>query len=322
MLYSLAVMMAEWYIICDLKKTDIAILESAISDYKKSESRITREDAFAMLTTEIENVQKRHAEINKAEAKKFFSETKNKPDFKQIEGTEIFYKLTSRPPLNKETEDTKISTIKSTANITLKLLDGTIIYRDRLVELEGFAYKIDESIPKGLMKCLNTLRANQSYVFYIPPAEAFANEAYILNESFQRSVPPMSAIICELQVVDIKHQRYSDPTDGMGGSSIGFSSEMPEYPAGEIQMLKDIKKNLNLANKTKFNDAKGKAMVEFTVEKDGSVTNARIVRGLPGGTPEMDEAAVAAVAKLKKFKPAMQNGNPTRLTMTVPVHFE
>jgi protein TonB len=68
------------------------------------------------------------------------------------------------------------------------------------------------------------------------------------------------------------------------------------------------------------NNIQGKVYVQFVVEKDGTVSNVRVQRGVQGG-PNLSEVAVNAVQKLKRFAPARSNGRPVRLVMTIPVNF-
>jgi len=61
-------------------------------------------------------------------------------------------------------------------------------------------------------------------------------------------------------------------------------------------------------------------MIEITVEEDGSLNNAKVLRGIKD-CPAMDEAALKAVKKLKPFTPAKENGRAVPLSMVLPVRF-
>ena len=101
---------------------------------------------------------------------------------------------------------------------------------------------------------------------------------------------------------------------------VSFAQEMPQYPGGELQMQKDIMENVPYPEMEKENNIQGKVYVQFVVEKDGSVSNVRVQRGVPGG-PNLSMVAVNAVRKLKRFTSAKNNGRPVRLLMTFPVNF-
>ena len=62
----------------------------------------------------------------------------------------------------------------------------------------------------------------------------------------------------------------------------------------------------------------GKVMVEFIIEKDGSVTNVRVVKGV---AEELNDEAVRVIAASPKWKPGRVNNNKVRTSLTVPVEF-
>ena len=99
-----------------------------------------------------------------------------------------------------------------------------------------------------------------------------------------------------------------------------FASEMPVYPGGDLQLQKDIQENITYPEMEKENNIQGTVVIGFVIEKDGSVSNVKILRGVQGG-PNLSKEAEKAVKKLKKFTPAKQNGRAVRLNYNVPVRF-
>lgn len=97
-------------------------------------------------------------------------------------------------------------------------------------------------------------------------------------------------------------------------------NEMPQYPGGEAALIKDINSNLEYPKEAKEKKIQGTVMIEFTVETDGSINNAKVVRGVKD-CPAMDEAALKSVKKLKPFTPAKENGHAVPLSMVIPVRF-
>jgi protein TonB len=82
-----------------------------------------------------------------------------------------------------------------------------------------------------------------------------------------------------------------------------------------------LSKNLKYPNVARENDIQGRIIVEFVVEKDGSITQVRVVRGkeLGNGLPE---EAVRVVSSAPKWTPGKQNGHPVRSYMTLPIVFK
>ena len=99
-----------------------------------------------------------------------------------------------------------------------------------------------------------------------------------------------------------------------------FASEMPVYPGGDLQLQKDIQENITYPEMEKENNIQGTVVIGFVIEKDGSVSNVKILRGVQGG-PNLSKEAEKAVKKLRKFTPAKQNGRAVRLNYNVPVRF-
>ena len=63
----------------------------------------------------------------------------------------------------------------------------------------------------------------------------------------------------------------------------------------------------------------GKVMVDFVIEKDGKVTDVRVVKGV---SEELDAEAVRIVSASPKWKPGRVNGNKVRSSLTIPVEFK
>lgn len=95
--------------------------------------------------------------------------------------------------------------------------------------------------------------------------------------------------------------------------------DMPEFPGGELALRKWIADNVKYPVIAAENGIQGKVYVTFVVDKDGSVTNARIARGVD---PSLDQEALRVVNKLPKWKPGKQRGKPVRVSYTVPINFQ
>lgn len=92
----------------------------------------------------------------------------------------------------------------------------------------------------------------------------------------------------------------------------------PEFPGGLENMYKYIKNNLKYTDIARKTNITGTIYVEFTIEKDGSLTDVHIVRGIGGG---LDEAAIKVVESMPKWKPARQGGMPVKIKYQIPITF-
>jgi len=95
--------------------------------------------------------------------------------------------------------------------------------------------------------------------------------------------------------------------------------DMPEFPGGELALRKWIANNIKYPVIAAENGIQGKVYVQFVVDKNGAITNARIARGVD---PSLDQEALRVVNNLPKWKPGMQRGKPVRVSYTVPINFQ
>lgn len=95
--------------------------------------------------------------------------------------------------------------------------------------------------------------------------------------------------------------------------------EQAEFPGGLDSMYAYIHKNLKYPELAKEKGIEGRVFVQFVIEKDGSISNVKILRGIGGGC---EEAAVEMIKNMPKWKPGKQRGKPVRFQFTLPIKFE
>ena len=93
---------------------------------------------------------------------------------------------------------------------------------------------------------------------------------------------------------------------------------MPEFPGGDLGLMKFIQKNVRYPAIAKEYNITGKVYVSFIVDKQGNVTNVKIVRGVD---KNLDAEAVRVVSSLPKYKPGKQRGKAVRVMFTIPINF-
>jgi len=94
--------------------------------------------------------------------------------------------------------------------------------------------------------------------------------------------------------------------------------DMPAFPGGDAALLNYLAKQVKYPVVAQENAIQGKVLVSFIVEKDGSVSNAKIVRAVD---PVIDNEALRVVSTLPKWKPGKQGGKEVRVSYTVPINF-
>jgi len=95
--------------------------------------------------------------------------------------------------------------------------------------------------------------------------------------------------------------------------------EQEPQPAGGIgKFYEYLSKNIRYPAVAKENNIQGKVFLTFVVEKDGAITDVKVLRGLGSGC---DEEAMRVLRAAPKWKPGIQNGRPVRVQYQVPISF-
>ncbi len=93
----------------------------------------------------------------------------------------------------------------------------------------------------------------------------------------------------------------------------------PDFPGGMLKFADYVKTHLNYPDLAKQNNVQGRVFLTFIVEKDGSLSDIKVVRGIGSGC---DEEAVRLLKKGPKWIPGKQNGYVLRVMYTLPVSFK
>ena len=94
--------------------------------------------------------------------------------------------------------------------------------------------------------------------------------------------------------------------------------EMPSFPGGQGALMSFLNSNIKYPVVAQENGVQGRVIVGFVVERDGSITDVKIMRSVD---PSLDREAQRVVKAMPKWKPGKQNGSAVRVKYTVPVVF-
>lgn len=96
-------------------------------------------------------------------------------------------------------------------------------------------------------------------------------------------------------------------------------TQLPSFPGGDAAMNSWVAKNLQYPPEAQENNIQGIVVVSVTIEKDGSVSNVKVVRGKD---PSLNKEALRVVSKMPKWSPGRKNGQAVRTTYTMPIAFQ
>jgi TonB family protein len=95
--------------------------------------------------------------------------------------------------------------------------------------------------------------------------------------------------------------------------------EIPKFPGGDEARATYLQKVISYPEKAKKEKIEGTVYVSFIIEKNGSISNVKVLRGIGGGC---DEMAVSAIQNMPAWTPGMQHGKPVRVQFNMPISFK
>ena len=101
--------------------------------------------------------------------------------------------------------------------------------------------------------------------------------------------------------------------------NMAMVEQQPEFPGGQQAMYKWLGDHINYPPVAAEEGVQGKVIVEFVVSKTGAVENVRVLRGRH---PALDKEAIRVVKAMPNWNPGRNNGNPVKVTYTLPVTFK
>lgn len=94
---------------------------------------------------------------------------------------------------------------------------------------------------------------------------------------------------------------------------------MPGFPGGEAARITYLNKNIKYPQMARESGIQGRVFVTFVVERNGAVTDVRVLRGIGGGC---DEEAVRVIKNMPNWNAGKQRGKPVRVQFNMPILFK
>lgn len=139
------------------------------------------------------------------------------------------------------------------------------------------------------------------------------NEAAIGSVDISEGVNDLNKTIITEQVIEQPKVEDEQPM------SIAMVEQKPEFPGGEAAMYKWLSDNIIYPSAASEEGVQGRVVVEFVVDRDGSITHVRVVRQRH---PALDKEALRVIKAMPKWIPGRNNGQPVKVTYTLPVTFK
>ena len=106
--------------------------------------------------------------------------------------------------------------------------------------------------------------------------------------------------------------------EGDEGEVFQVVEQMPEFPGGMDKLMEYLSKNIKYPSIAQENNIQGRVIVEFVVNKDGSIVEPKVMRSVD---TSLDNEAMRVIKSMPKWTPGKQRGKAVRVRYTVPVLF-
>ncbi|WP_436415206.1 energy transducer TonB [Petrimonas sp.] len=185
-----------------------------------------------------------------------------------------------------------------------KKLDESVIVQDVLAEEEIEITRRDPTPP--------------------PPPPPPAPEAPEVIEVVETKVETTIDIRTEDDASRVQQETYVPPpppkpkVEEVTEEIFVVVEEQPEFPGGNTAMMKFLSDNIKYPVIAQENGIQGRVITNFVVERDGSITDVQVVRGVD---PSLDREAIRVIQSMPKWKAGRQRGSAVRVRFTLPVVF-
>ena len=173
--------------------------------------------------------------------------------------------------------------------------------------------------------------------FATPKAESLSNE--IKNESnalVSRVVPAVKSQVAEVSsaasdmavtsAAPVKVEAGAQPVADASVAAVPGDDDkvfdvverQPEFPGGQAALMNFLRETIKYPAEAAKNGIEGRVIVQFVVGSDGTVGDAKVMRGVD---PLLDQEALRVINAMPKWTPGKQDGKPVAVKYTIPVTF-
>ncbi len=184
------------------------------------------------------------------------------------------------------------------------------------IQLNTLSNNFNHSLIKTRFKMMTKTKTKKTallkMVFVIPAA-------VVLTLLFSISVT--DRVIAQTDTEVKKVENVQEPVKKEQKEEVIFTvvEVMPKFPGGEKARVKYMVENIKYPENARKKGITGTVFVQYVVEKDGSITGVKVLRGIGGGC---DEEAMRVIKNMPNWKPGLQRGKPVRTQFNMPISFK
>ncbi len=211
-------------------------------------------------------------------------------------------------------KDKKYTALKLTGDETTKnqVLPEDIFEQTQLKVLIINGYEISGISPKiGNLINLEHLDLSRNKIYDLPSSFAKLVKLNYINLA-QNSFSHKPQVLEKFSKISF----FNVEIDEISGL---FDGTKAEFPGGHREFKRHLLENYNYPRKARTEGLEGTIFVEVIVEKDGSISDVKIFRGL---SPDCDEEAIRIIKLVPKWTPAKKRGEAVRNRIVVPINLK
>ncbi len=206
-----------------------------------------------------------------------------------------------------------IAVSKSISDYKVLVLTHSIQQRTSMLA-NNFSYLLIKKRIKMMEKQKSTIRMTLSAIGFVMILAMVMVSCTQKSEPKEVAEPTAQVTQPEAPKLPIAEKQQPQEKD----SIYIVVENMPEFPGGRKALFKYLSDNIKYPESAKKKGIHGRVFINFTVEKDGSISDVKILRGIGGGC---DEEAIRVVKAMPKWKPGEQDGKVVRVDFNLPVKF-
>ena len=142
--------------------------------------------------------------------------------------------------------------------------------------------------------------------------EIMDNDSKVEESTIQASDDTQAAVEVKYTPVEVEEEEVEEE------QIFQIVEEPASFPGGMGECMKWLGKNIKYPTISQENGVQGRVIIQFVVNKDGSIVDAQVARGVD---PYLDKEALRVVGQMPKWKPGKQRGKEVRVKYTLPVMF-
>ena len=185
--------------------------------------------------------------------------------------------------------------------------------------------EIEISVELGMVKNLKQITEQQQH--FTPPAVIKPTSTHLLDDISNSIIvsDDIALSTIDKQKTDTTEKKLptkvpdiKDEAEVKDSMQLTIVEERPTFPGGTEALLNFLRANVKYPPIAKETGITGTVIISFLIEKDGSISNIKVINSIGGGC---NEEAIRVVNMMPKWTPAKQKGKPIRTQFQIPLYF-